>query len=198
MSNAPYHKKKNLFKFFKSPDFNKARVLLCVIHILVSYANELLEEVARLLQGYEGMMIGPLLHKAKAETKALDDFDKEYAKHIEGGMGQMADINIAVTTELDNAIKQNEFFLQEGRKAIVREIEKQVEKNVDDPEELQREKFAGFEIFDPETRKETLQQTLKRARTVYKNHPHLGSLLEGMEKGFNIACDFTNEIYLKS
>jgi hypothetical protein len=198
MSEVQYHKKKNLFKFLKSKEFNDARVKLCMMHILVSYANELHEDVVHDLQGFQGLMIGMLLHKHKAASKALDDFDKEYALHIEGGMGTMADLNIAVTTALETAMKQNEFFLQEGRKAIVAEIEKQLKENVNDPEELQREAFGGFEIFDELSRKETLDFTLKRTKTIYKDHPHLDALLEGVEKGFNVACNYVNEIYLKA
>ena len=193
-----YHKKKNLFKFFKSDAFNEARMKMCAMHILISYANELHEDVVHLLQGFDGMMIGMLLHKHKAASKALDEFDKEYALHVEGGMGQMADTNIIVTSALENEMKQNKFFLQEGRKAIVAEIERQMKESINDPEELKREAFAGFEIFDPKSRKETLEYTLTRTKTVYKDHPQLDTLLEGVEKGFNIACDYVNEVYLKA
>ena len=65
-----YHKKKNLFKFFKSKEFNEARVKMCALYILISYCNELHEDVDRLLKGFDGMMIGMLKHKAKAATKA--------------------------------------------------------------------------------------------------------------------------------
>lgn len=194
----PYHKKKNLFRFFKSEDFNTARMKMCAIYVLLSYANELNEDVRRLLGGYEGMMIGMLLHKSKLASKALEEYDKEYALHIEGGMGAVSDTTILATTQIETAIKQNKFFLQEGYKAVVAEIERQMKENINDPEELKREAFAGFEIFDPESRKETLQYTLKRTRTIYKDHPNLEALLEGVEKGFNVACDYVNEIYLKA
>ncbi len=194
----PYHKKKNLFKFFKSDDFNEARMKMCAIYVLLSYANELHEDVDRLLQGYEGMMIGMLKHKSKLASKALEEYDKEYALHIEGGMGTVADTTILATTQIETAIKQNQFFLQEGYKAVVKEIEKQMKENINDPEELKREAFAGFEIFDPESRKTTLEHTLKRTKTVYKDQPHLDVFLKGVEKGFNVACDFVNETYLKS
>ena len=77
-------------------------------------------------------------------------------------------------------------------------VTEQIEKNVRDDEQLEKEKFAGFEIFDPETRKDTLNETLKRAKRIYANHPQLDTLLEGIQKGFNVACDFINKTYLES
>ena len=193
-----YHKNKNLFKFFKSKEFNEAHVEMCALYILISYCNELQEDVSRKLQGFDGMMIGMLKHKAKQATKALDEFSKEYEIHINGGCDQLCDTTIITTTGIDNAIKQSQFFLQESSKAIRKAILEQMENTIRDDEQLEKEKFAGFEIFDPESRKETLQHTLKRTKVVYKDHPHLDALLEGVEKGFNVACDYVNEIYLKS
>jgi len=194
----PYIKKKNLFKFFKSKEFNEARVKMCALYILISYCNELQEDVSHLLQGFDGMMIGMLKHKAKQASKALDEYSKEYELHINGGCDQLCDTTIIATTALDTAIKQSEFFLGESTKAIRKAIDEQMEQTIRDDEQLEKEKFAGFEIFDPQSRKETLEFTLKRTKTVYKDHPHLDALLEGVEKGFNTACDYVNEIYLKS
>ena len=193
-----YHKKKNLFKFFKSKEFNEARVKMCALYILISYCNELQEDVSRLLQGFDGMMIGMLKHKAKQATKALDEYSKEYELHINGGCEQLCDTTIIATTGIDNAIKQSEFFLGESTKAIRKAIDEQMEQTIRDDEQLEKEKFAGFEIFDPQSRKETLAFTLKRVKTVYSEHPQLDTLLEGVEKGFNIACDYINSIYLKA
>ena len=151
----PYHKKKNLFKFFKSDDFNEARMKMCAIYVLLSYANELHEDVDRLLQGYEGMMIGMLKHKSKLASKALDEYDKEYALHIEGGMGTVADTTILATTQIETAIKQNQFFLQEGYKAVVKEIERQMKENINDPEELKAMRRNLDECIENENKKNT-------------------------------------------
>lgn len=193
-----YHKKKDLFKFFKSKEFNEARVKMCALYILISYCNELQEDVSRLLQGFDGMMIGMLKHKAKLATKAFDEYFKEYELHIEGGCDQLFDTTVITTTALDNAIKQSEFFLGEATKAIRKAIDEQMKENIRDEKQLEKEKFAGFEIFDPESRKETLDYTLKRVRTIYKDDPNLETRLEGVRKGFNVACDYVNEIYLKA
>lgn len=195
---APYHKKKNLFKFFKSKEFNEARVKMCALYVLLSYCNELQEDVSRKLQGFDGMMIGMLKHKAKQATKAFDEYFKEYELHIEGGCDQLCDTTIIATTALDTAIKQSEFFLGESTKAIRKAIDEQMKENIHDDEQLEKEKFAGFEIFDPESRKETLDFTLKRVKAIHKDDPNLETLLEGVKKGFNTACDYVNEIYLKS
>lgn len=194
----PYHKKKNLFKFFKSKEFNEARVKMCALYILISYCNELHEDVDRLLQGFDGMMIGMLKHKAKQATKAFDEYFKEYELHIEGGCDQLCDTTIIATTALDTAIKQSEFFLGESTKAIRKAIDEQMKENIRDEKQLEKEKFAGFEIFDPQSRKETLEFTLKRVRAIYKDDPNLETRLEGVKKGFNTACDYVNEIYLKA
>jgi tRNA 2-selenouridine synthase SelU len=198
MSEQRYIKKKNLFKFFKSKEFNEARVLMCAIYILLSYVNELIEKVDRLLQGFDGMMIGMLKHKAKQATKAFDEYFKEYELHIEGGCDQLCDTTIIATTALDTAIKQSEFFLGESTKAIRKAIEEQMKENIHDEKQLEKEKFAGFEIFDPQSRKETLEFTLMRVKAIYKDDPNLETRLEGVRKGFNTACDYVNEIYLKS
>ena len=194
----PYHKKKNLFKFFKSKEFNEARVKMCALYILISYCNELQEDVSRLLQGFDGMMIGMLKHKAKQASKALDEYSKEYELHINGGCDQLCDATIIATTGIDNAIKQSQFFLGESTKAIRKAIDEQMKENIHDEKQLEKEKFAGFEIFDPESRKETLEFTLMRVKAIYKDDPNLETRLEGVKKGFNTACDYVNEIYLKS
>ena len=194
----PYHKKKKLFKFFKSKEFNEARVKMCALYILISYCNELQEDVSRLLQGFDGMMIGMLKHKAKQASKALDEYSKEYELHINGGCDQLCDATIIATTGIDNAIKQSQFFLGESTKAIRKAIDEQMKENIHDEKQLEKEKFAGFEIFDPESRKETLEFTLMRVKAIYKDDPNLETRLEGVKKGFNTACDYVNEIYLKS
>ena len=194
----PYIKKKNLFKFFKSKEFNEARVKMCALYILISYCNELQEDVSSLLQGFDGMMIGMLKHKAKQATKALDEYSKEYELHINGGLDQLGDTAVITTTAIDNQLKQSQFFLGEATKAIRKAIDEQMEQTIRDDEQLEKEKFAGFEIFDPQSRKETLDFTLKRTKTLYKNDPNLETLLEGVKKGFNVACDYVNEIYLKA
>lgn len=193
-----YIKKTNLFKFFKSDDFNEARVKLCAMYILISYANELQEDVQHLLKGYEGLMIGMLLHKSKQASKALEEFDREYARHIENGMGQMADTTIIATTEIENAIKQNKFFLQEGYKAVAREIDRQMKENINDPVELEREKFAGFEIFDQKSREETRNEAMRLVRNRMKDDPNADKVLEGVRIGFDTACDFVNKVYLEA
>ena len=198
MSGGIQPKKKNLFKFFKSKDFNNARIKMCAIYILLSYVNELHEDVDRLLKGYDGVLIGMLLHKSKLATKALEDYAKEYEKHIDGTSGQLCDVTIDVTSALDVAIEQNKFFLQEGYKAILGTAKEQVEKTVRDDEQLEKEKFAGFEIYDRESRMETLGETIKRTKALYRDDPNLDKIIEGVKIGFNTACDYTNKIYLES
>ena len=198
MSGGIQPKKKNLFAFFKSKDFNEARTEMCAIYILLSHVNELHENVDRRLQGYDGVLIGMLKHKSKLATKAFEDYFKEYEFHIDGGLGQLCDATIETTSAIDVAIAQNKFFLQEGYKAIHSAIKEQMDKTIRDEEQLKKEQFAGFEIFDPQSRKETLEATLKRVKQRYKNDPQCDKIVEGARLGFNIACDYLNEIYLKS
>ena len=197
MTNS-YHKKKNLFKFFKSKEFNEARMKMCALYVLISYANELHEDVDRLLQGYDGLLIGMLKHKSKLASKALEEYDKEYALHIEGGMGAVADTTIIATTEIETAMKQNQFFLQEGRKAIVKAIEEQMEKTINDPEELEREAFAGFEIFDKESHETTKRDAIRLIRNRMKDDPQLDAIMRGVEIGFDTAVNYVNKVYLDS
>lgn len=193
-----YIKKKNLFKFFKSDQFNEARMKMCAIYVLLSYANELHEDVDRLLMGYEGLMIGMLKHKSKAASKALEEYDKEYALHIEGGMGQVADTTILTQTQLENVIKQNSFFLQEGYKAVVTEIGKQMKETINDPEELKREAFVGFEIFDKESHEATKREAMRGIRQRLKDNPQVDAIMRGVELGFDTAVNYVNKVYLES
>lgn len=193
-----YHKKKNLFKFFKSKEFNEARMKMCALYVLISYANELHEDVDRLLQGYDGLLIGMLKHKSKLATKALDEYDKEYALHIEGGMGHLSDTTIIATTEIETAIKQNQFFLQEGYKAVARAISEQIDKTIKDPEELEKEAFCGFEIFDKESHESLKRETMRLIRSRLKDDPQVDKVMQGVELGFDTAVNYVNKVYLES
>lgn len=191
-------KKKNLFKFFKSKDFNEARVKMCALYVLISYANELHEDVDRLLQGYEGVLIGMLKHKSKLASKALEDYSKEYEMHIDGGLGNLADTAVDAATAIEETIEQNSYHLSEGYKAIRRAIDEQMEHTIRDDEQLEKEQFAGFEIFDPESRRETMDATMRKVKQRFRDDPNLGKILQGVRIGFDTACDYVNEIYLKS
>ena len=191
-------KKTNLFKFFKSDDFNRGRVLICAIYILLSHVNEMMETVCVLLKGYEGVLIGNLKRKAKEATAAFDTFVKEYENHIDGGLGQLADATIDATSAIDITVEQNKFFLQQGYNAIHATIAEQLDKTINDKEQLEKEQFAGFEIFDQASRKETLESTIRQTKARLAGDPNLDKVLEGVRIGFNVACDYVNEVYLKS
>lgn len=191
-------KKENLFTFFKSKDFNEARVLLCAIYILLSHVNEMMETVERLMMNYNGVLIGKLKYKAKLCTQAFDDYVKEYELHIDGGLGELADAVIETTSAIDIAVQQNKFFLQQGYKAIHSTIQEQMEKTIRDEEQIEKERFAGFEIYDQKSRKETLEETMRCVMNKMKDDPQLDKILYGVKIGFNAACDYTNEVYLKS
>jgi hypothetical protein len=193
-------KKKNLFKFFKSEEFNEARVKLCALFIILSYANELHEDVDRLLQGYEGLWIGELKHAGKEATRALERYDKEYRMHILDNGEDLCDATIDVTKPLDIQIEQSKFFLQEGSKAIRQVLDEQIENRVKDPKALERESQADFEICGQEERKQALFVAKKMAKNRFdelgvKNEE---DLLKGVEVGFNIAVNWINRLYLEA
>lgn len=193
-------KKKNLFKFFKSEEFNEARVKLCALFIILSYANELHEDIDRLLQGYEGLWIGELKHAGKEATRALERYDKEYRTHILDNGEDLCDATIDVTKPLDIQIEQSKFFLQEGSKAIRQVLDEQIEHRVKDPKALERESQADFEICGQEERKQALFVAKKMAKNRFdelgvKNEE---DLLKGVEVGFNIAVNWINRLYLEA
>ena len=195
-----YHKKKNLFKFFKSEEFNEARVKLCALFIILSYANELHEDVDRLLQGYEGLWIGELKHAGKEATRALERYDKEYRTHILDNGEDLCDATIDVTKPLDIQIEQSKFFLQEGSKAIRQVLDEQIENRVKDPKALERESQADFEICGKQEREQALFVAKKMAKNRFdelgvKNEE---DLLKGVEVGFNIAVNWINRLYLEA
>lgn len=193
-------KKKNLFKFFKSEEFNEARVKLCALFIILSYANELHEDVDRLLQGYEGLWIGELKHAGKEATRALERYDKEYRAHILDNGEDLCDATIDVTKPLDIQIEQSKFFLQEGSKAIRQVLDEQIENRVKDPKALERESQADFEICGKQEREQALFVAKKMAKNRFdelgvKNEE---DLLKGVEVGFNIAVNWINRLYLEA
>lgn len=193
-------KKKNLFKFFKSPEFNKARVLFCAVYILLSYVNELVEEIMKLLQGFDGLFVGMLKHEAKNSVKAFEAFEKEYRAHIFGDGGDLCDATIDVTKPLDIQLEQSKFFLQESTKAIYAIIDKQIETRIDDPEQLEREAKTDFEICGEEEAKQALYVAKKMAKSHSKE---LGvrneeDMIKGVEVGFNICKNWINRLYLEA
>lgn len=193
-------KKKNLFKFFKSNEFNRARVLFCAVYILLSYVNELVEEIMKLLQGFDGLFVGMLKHEAKNSVKAFEAFEREYRRHIFGDGGDLCDATIDVTKPLDMELEQSKFFLQESTKAVCAIIDEQIEKRVTDPEQLEREAEDNFEICGKEER----EQALFVAKKMSKNRfAELGvkneeDLMKGVEVGFNIAVNWINRLYLEA
>lgn len=200
MSEQRYIKKKNLFKFFKSEEFNEARVKMCALFIILSYANELHEDVDRLLQGYEGLWIGELKHAGKEATRALERYDKEYRAHILDNGEDLCDATIDVTKPLDIQIEQSKFFLQEGSKAIRQVLDEQIENRVKDPKALERESQADFEICGKQEREQALFVAKKMAKNRFdelgvKNEE---DLLKGVEVGFNIAVNWINRLYLEA
>ena len=113
-------------------------------------------------------------------------------------MGTVADTTIIATSEIETAIKQNQFFLQEGYKAVARAISEQMEKTINDPEELEKEAFCGFEIFDPESHEVTKNETLRLIRRDLDGNPDVDAIMKGVELGFDTAVNYVNKIYLEA
>lgn len=195
-------KKKNLFKFFKSKEFNRARVLFCAVYILLSYVNELVEEIISLLQGFDGLFVGMLKHEAKNSVKAFESFEREYRRLIFGDGGDLCDATIDVTKPLDVEMEQSKFFLQEATKAVCAVIDEQIENRVTDPEQLEREADAGFEICSAEDVKEAIfvaQKMAKNRMTELGVKPEdEAALMKGVEVGFNICKNWINRLYLEA
>ena len=130
-------KKKNLMKFFKSDEFNEARMKMCAMYIILSYANELHEDVDRLLQGYEGLFIGSLKKASKDATASLEEYDRQYMAHIaDEGSFKLCDATIDVTSDLDETIEKNRYFLQQCYNIIANQLNKEIEEKVRDDEEI--------------------------------------------------------------
>lgn len=189
-------KKKNLFKFFKSKEFNEARIKMCAMYIILSYANELHEDIDNLLKGFDGLYIGDLKHASKVASKALEDYDRQYMAHIGSDGTDLCDATIDVTSQLDIAIEQSKFFLQEGSKALRFAIDTQIKERVVDEEQLEKESQDDFEICGEEERNLALQHTLKITKQrIDELH---GDVLKGVEVGFNTAINWINRLYRES
>ena len=192
-------KKKNLFKFYKSEDFHIARIKLCAMHIILSYANELHEDIDRLLQGYEGLYIGDLKHASKVATKALEAYDKEYLSQISGDGGALTDANVDVTTALDKTIENNSFYFHQGYEVLKKAIDTQIEERVSDKREEVKDFTKGFELIN----KNELDQLLSETKRVVKRNIPEGikdefSLLKGVEIGIRTIVNWMNKEYLNA
>lgn len=189
-------KKKNLFAYFKSEAFNRARVNLCAMYIILSYANELKEDVDKDMKGFDGLFVGELKKASNDLMKAFDKYEKTYRAHIGTDASDLCDATIDVTGALDLQMEQSKFFLQEATKAMYKAMDEQIAKRVNDKEQLEKEAKEDFEIFPDSERKEALNATIKIARQrIDELH---GDVLKGVEIGFNTAVNYINRIYLNA
>lgn len=192
-------KKTNLFRFFKSNDFNEARMKMCALYIIISYANELHEDVDRLLQGYDGLFIGSLKKASKDATKALEAYDRQYMAHIvDDGSFKLCDTTIDVTSELDETIEKNKYYFQQCYNIIANELNKQIDEKVKDEEELKRESNDNFEIISTKELEEAIQHVVAQARR-HKNYEMVNDkhdFEEGLKAGFRTAVSWVNNLYL--
>ena len=189
-------KKKNLFKFFKSEEFNEARVKLCVMYILLSYLNEQKEDIDELLQGFDGLFIGDLKHAAIESMKAFEKYERIYRAHIGSDGIDLGEATIDVTKAIDIQMEQSRFFLQEATKAMYKAIDEQVENRVHDEEQLEKEASEDFEICPDDERKQALHEVLRITKGRI-NELH-GDVLKGVEIGFNTAINYVNRVYLEA
>ena len=193
-------KKKNLFKFFKSNEFNEARANFCAIYILLSYINELKETNDRKMQGYDGLFIGDLKHASKLATKAFEAYEKEYRSHIVDPSGQLCDATIDVTSALDVQLEQSKFFLQESSKAISKLLDELIEERINDKETLEREASENFEVCGEEEAKQALFVAKKMAKNHFKELgvQNEADAIKWVEVGFNICKNWINRLYLEA
>lgn len=196
MSETIKPKKKNLFKFFKSKEFNEARVKLCVIYILLSYLNGQKEDLDELLKGFNGLFIGALKHAANEAMAAFERYERIYRAHIGSDGIDLGDATIDVSKAIDIQMEQSKFFLQEATKAMYKAIDEQVENRVHDEEQLEKEASEDFEICPDEERKLALEATIKIAKSRL-DEIH-GDVLKGVEIGFNTAINYINRVYLEA
>ena len=189
-------KKRNLFAYFKSEAFNRARVNLCAIYIILSYANELKEDVDKDMKGFNGLFVGELKKASNDLMKAFDKYEKTYRAHIGSDGSDLCDATIDVTSALDETIEKNRYYLQQCYNVIANSLNEQIAKRVNDKEQLEKEAKEDFEIFPDSERKEALNATIKIARQrIDELH---GDVLKGVEIGFNTAVNYINRIYLNA
>lgn len=191
--------KKNLFSFFKSKDFNEARMKMCALYIIISYANELHEDVDKLLKGYDGLFIGSLKKASKEATKALEAYDKQYMAHIaDDGSFKLCDATIDVTSELDETIEKNKYYFQQCYNIIANDLNRLIDEKVRDDEEVEREFAENFEIISTKELEDAIQHVVAQARR-HKNYEMVNDkhdFEEGLRAGFRTAISWVNNLYL--
>lgn len=189
-------KKKNLFAYFKSEAFNRARVNLCAMYILLTKCNELKEDIDTDLQGFNGLFIGELKHASNELLKAFERYFKTYEAHIGRDASDLCDATIDVTKAIDIQMEQSRFFLQEATKAMFKAMNEAIEQRVDDKEQLRKESEADFEIMPDSERRAALEATIKIAKQ--RQDELKGDVLKGVEIGFNTCANYINRIYLEA
>lgn len=190
-------KKKNLFKFYKSDDFHTARIKLCAMHIILSYANELHEDIDRLLQGYEGLYIGDLKHASKVATKALEAYDKEYLSQIPGDGGALTDANIDVTTALGKVIDDNSYYFYKGYEILKNTLNTQIDERISDKREEVSDFTEGFELISNNELEQLISETKRQVkRNIPDGIKDEFSLLKGVEIGIRTIVNWMNKEYL--
>ena len=187
-------KKKNLFKFFKSEEFNEARIKMCAIYILLSYVNELKEDVDSLLQGFGGLFVGELKHTSIEAMKAFEKYERQYRLHIGSDGRDLGEATIDVTKAVDIQMQQSQFFLQEATKAMYKALDEQIALRVSDKEQLEKESKEDFEICGDEERKLALAHTIQIAKQ--RQEELHGDVIKGVEIGFNTAINWINRLYI--
>lgn len=199
MSGAIRPKKRNLFKFFKSDEFHQARIKLCAMHIILSYANELHEDIDRLLKGYEGLYIGDLKHASKIATKALEAYDKEYLSQISGDGSELTDANVDVTSVLDQVIEDNSYYYHQGYEILKKTLNNQISERISDKKEEIEDFTEGFELISTNESEQLINET---TRIMKRNLPDgvkdEPSFLNGVEMGIKTIINWMNKEYLNA
>jgi hypothetical protein len=189
-------KKKNLFAFFKSDDFQEARRKMCAMYILLTEVNEMHEDIDDLLKGYEGLFIGDLKHAAKEATAALERYSNLYLSNIGGDGLDLCEATATMTKGIDVAMEQSKFFLQEAHKAIRAAVKAGEDKHLDDAKQLAKEAAEDFEICDNESRNEAYKVALKMFD---KRKAELcGDMDKAFRVGWDTAINWINRIYLQA
>lgn len=191
-------KKIDLFKFFKSKDFDDARMLMCADYIILSYSNELQERIDKSLKGYNGLFIGELRKAANDARKALEKYDKVYMSMIsDKNSFKLCDTTIDVTSALDETIEKNRYFLQQCYNIIANAINKQIELKVRDDEEIELEQSATFELVSTKEIDEDVRNVISIARKKpqYQQIQNKEEFETGIDVGFRTAVNCINEHY---
>lgn len=184
-------KKKNVLKFLNSEEWQVARVKMSGMFLLLSYANELKEDVDVIVKGFDGLFMGELKKRSNDLLKAFDAYDKSFVSVLTVGGDVLCDDN----EEYQNGVVE---IMESSQMEIVREANILRKYTKDFIGSFNTEKIVDeckYELVGDEERKKAIDVLLRQIDNRLDGNKDHDAIRTGAEIGFNSAIDWINRVF---